>query len=356
MFFNSFVNFIHPDKRKLLYSLYFKSRYLVVYIFIGIISIIFELQIRSFLIKIGIDEFKSSIISLPISIIIAFLLNIRFNFKIQKKKIKQSFFYFFLISTTSLIIQFILKLNFDLTGNYEIDRLLISGSCFIIFYFLHKNISFKNYVKVGVAIYANGVEDIKNIYEKIGPYPDFIHVDIVDETYLKGAPDIKSYKLEVIKALWPEKDIQVHIMSKYPSKWISEVKSYADKIFFHYEIEEDIESILKKNESLKKNFGLAVSVNTSFDDYKDIISLFDNMLFLTIKNPGYSGQQLLDKSYPIINRINDLTVNRKFELCVDGGVNYFNAKNIKSEEIVSGSFILNNKKPIETLLRMKFDT
>ena len=86
MLFNSFLKFIHPDKRKLIYSLYFKSRYLIVYIFIGIISIIFELQIRSFLIKFGINELKSSIISLPVSIIVAFLLNINFNFKIQRKK------------------------------------------------------------------------------------------------------------------------------------------------------------------------------------------------------------------------------------------------------------------------------
>mgnify|MGYP006081649985 CR=1 FL=1 len=355
MLFSSFLNFIHPDKRKLLYSLYFKSRYLIVYIFIGIISIIFELQIRSFLIKFGINELKSSIISLPVSIIVAFLLNINFNFKIQRKKIKEAFFFFFLISTTSLFIQFVLKSNFSLMGNYEIDRMLISGSCFIIFYFLHKNISFKNYVKVGVAIYANGVEDINKIYEKIGPYPDFIHVDIVDESFLENAPEIKSYKLEVIKALWPNKDIQVHIMSKHPSRWIKEVENYADKIFFHFEIDENIEDILEENKILKNNLGLAVSVNTEFQNYQKYIKLFNNMLFLAIKKPGYSGQQFLEKSYSAIDEINKLTANRKFELSVDGGVNYFNAKNIKSDEIVSGSFILNNKKPIETLLKMKFE-
>jgi len=353
---NSFLNFIQPNTKKLIYSFYFRSRYLVVYIFIGIISIIFELQIRSFLIKFGINEFKSSIISLPISITIAFLLNIKFNFKIQRKKLKESFFFFFLISTLSLIMQFILKLNFSLTNNYEVDRMLISGCCFIIFYFLHKKISFKNYVKVGVAIYANGVEDINKIYQKIGPYPDFIHVDIVDETFKKNIPEIKSYKLEAIKALWPNKEIQVHIMSKYPSRWIQKVKLHADKIFFHYEINENIEKILDENKDLKNNLGLAVSVNTDLKDYKKYIESFDNLLFLAIKEPGYSGQQFIEKSYSDINEINKLTSNRKFELCVDGGINYFNAKNIKSDEIVSGSFILSNINPVEVLLKMKFDT
>ena len=234
--------------------------------------------------------------------------------------------------------------------------MIISGSCFIIFYFLHKKISFKDYVKVGVAIYANGVEDINKIFQKIGPYPDFIHVDIVDETFKKKVPKIKSYKLEVIKALWPNKIVQVHIMSKYPSRWIEKVRPYADKIFFHYEINENIKKILDKNKDLKHKFGLAVSVNTEFQKYKNYIKLFDNMLFLAIKEPGYSGQQFIEKSYSDINNINKITSNRKFELCVDGGVNYFNAKNIKSDEIVSGSFILNSPKPSQTLLRMKFDT
>jgi ribulose-phosphate 3-epimerase len=356
MFYSNYLNFLHPNIKKLIHSFYYRSRYLIIYILIGIISIIFELQIRSFLIKFNVNEFQSSIFSLPISITTAFLLNIKFNFKIQRKKIKESFFYFFLISTLSLIIQFVLKSNFNLTNNYDLDRMIISGSCFIIFYFLHKKFSFKDYVKVGVAIYANGVEDINKIYNKIGPYPDFIHVDIVDKTFRKKVPIIKSYKLEIIKALWPSKIIQVHIMSKYPSKWIEIVKPYADKIFFHYEIDENIKEIVKKNSNIKTKLGLAVSVNTKFKDYKNFIKLFNNLLFLTIKEPGYSGQQFQEKSYSDIRKINNLTADRKFELCVDGGVNYFNTKNIKSDEIVSGSFILNSQKPVETLLKLKFDT
>ena len=128
------------------------------------------------------------------------------------------------------------------------------------------------------------------------------------------------------------------------------------KFFFHYEINENIEKLLDENKDFKNKLGLAVSVNSELKDYKDYIKLFNNMLFLAIKEPGYSGQQFLEKSYLDINDINEMTSRRNFELTVDGGVNYFNAKNIKSDEIVSGSFILNNKNPIETLLKMKFDT
>ena len=57
---------------------------------------------------------------------------------------------------------------------------------------------------------------IKKIYEKIGPYPDFIHVDIIDNTMNEKAADTKLSKLEVVKAYWPNHSIETHIMSKNP--------------------------------------------------------------------------------------------------------------------------------------------
>ena len=97
-----------------------------------------------------------------------------------------------------------------------------------------------------MAIYANGLEEVNKIYNKIGKYPDFIHVDIVDETYLTNYPKPKTHKLEVIKAYWPNHKIHVHIMSKYPSRYIDEAIKYCDYIYIHYEINENIEEILKK--------------------------------------------------------------------------------------------------------------
>ena len=85
MVYSKYLNFLHPNTKKLIHFFYYRSRYLIFYILIGVISIIFELQIRSFLIKFSIDQFQSSIISLVVSITAAFFLNIKFNFKIQKK-------------------------------------------------------------------------------------------------------------------------------------------------------------------------------------------------------------------------------------------------------------------------------
>ena len=71
---------------------------------------------------------------------------------------------------------------------------------FWIAYFFHSKFSFKDFKKVGVAIYANGVEDIPQIFNEIANFPDFIHVDIVDQTVNKNSKKVLSYKTEVIKA------------------------------------------------------------------------------------------------------------------------------------------------------------
>ena len=82
--------------------------------------------------------------------------------------------------------------------SYEEGRLLISGSLFMFAYILHRRFTFRDFKRVGVAIYANGVENLTGIYERIGQYPDFIHVDIVDESFVKDAEPINYKKYEKI--------------------------------------------------------------------------------------------------------------------------------------------------------------
>ena len=59
---------------------------------------------------------------------------------------------------------------------------------------------FSRITKIGVAIYANSVENLEKIHKKVGYYPDFIHVDFVDSSMRKEVEDVKLYKLETMKA------------------------------------------------------------------------------------------------------------------------------------------------------------
>ena len=67
----------------------------------------------------------------------------------------------YLIDGESIIDTFIKFENFS----YEATRLIISGLVFIFAYLLHRKYSFKDYKKIGVAIYANSVENLEKILE-----------------------------------------------------------------------------------------------------------------------------------------------------------------------------------------------
>ena len=78
--------------------------------------------------------------------------------------------------------------------SYEKSRFIISGCLFLLGYILHRKFSFSEHKRVGIAVYANGQEDISGIHEKIGSFPDFIHVDIVDSTFASNAIEAKTYR------------------------------------------------------------------------------------------------------------------------------------------------------------------
>ena len=178
---------------------FYKKKHLIIYTIIGFLSLVLELYIRKLLNNYITSNPYLLHISLIFGILFAFYFNIKFNFNVPKIYLKKSLVYFFLISTCSYLFQYFIKNQIELRNlSFEEARVLISGTFFLIAYFFHTKFSFRDSRKVGVAIYANGYEDIKKIYNSIGPYPDFIHVDIVDKTMNENALDTNLSKLEVV--------------------------------------------------------------------------------------------------------------------------------------------------------------
>jgi ribulose-phosphate 3-epimerase len=349
-----FSNYLGTKKRNLFYKLLLKFKVFIIYVIIGSFSIVIELFFRKILILFQFEETFSTFIVLPLGIFIAFYLNLKFNFKIKKDRILISCLIFHLISLASIITQLIIKEKFLVGINYEIKRVFISGLCFIFFYFLHIKFSFKDQIKIGTAIYANGIDDIGKIYDKIEIYPDFIHIDLVDETFLDNANKIEEDQIKKTREKWINKEIHLHIMSKKPSRWIQKYIDYVDKIFFHFEIDENIDQILENHKKDGNKLGLAVHNKTNFILFEKQIEKFKNILLLAIDKPGMSGQLFNEDAYNNIDKINKLIKNKNITLCVDGGVNLQNIKKINSAEIVSGSYVLKSIDPIYAMLRLKF--
>ena len=339
--------------KKINFFLY-KKKHLIIYVVIGFLSLIFELSVRKIInIYISNNVFFLHI-SVIFGIIFAFYFNIKINFNVPKIYLKRSLFYFFLISTCSYLFQNFISNNLEMSKySFEESRLIISGSFFLVAYFFHTKFSFKDSRKVGVAIYANGYEDIPKIFNRIGPYPDFIHVDIVDKTMNKNALDTNLSKLEVVKAYWPKHKIETHIMSKDPINLIDEkIINNSDIIYIHQEIENK-EKVVKKILEKNKTPGLVLQSINNYENLEEIILNFKEILILSIKKPGVSGQEFNEDSYNLIERINLLKKRNNLNVCVDGGVKSNLINKFTSEKVVSGSDVLNSEHPVKKIMKLQ---
>lgn len=118
---------------------------------------------------------------------------------------------------------------------------------------------------MGVAIYADGVDDVQRIYNKISHVCDFVHIDIVDSTFKSDAPDVKAYKAEVVRAFWQHKPIDVHIMSTRPGKWLPDIVPYVNTIYLHLHCDENLKELLQSIKDAGCNPGLVWVVGEKFE-------------------------------------------------------------------------------------------
>lgn len=332
----------------------YKKKHLIIYIFIGFFSLIFELLIRKLIFTYyGLESYLVHF-SVFFGILFAFYFNIKLNFNVPKMYLRRSITYFFLISISSYLFQYFVRSKIDLNNfTFDQSRLIISSCFFLIAYFFHIKFSFKDSRKVGVAIYANGYEDVKKIYDKIGSYPDFIHVDIVDKTMNEKALDTNLSKLDLVKAYWSDHKIETHIMSKNPINLINEkILTNSDIIYVHAEIK-NREEVVKKILDYKKIPGIVLHSIKRYENLENVIKNFQDILILSIEKPGLSGQKFIDSTYDLIEKLNSLKNRKNLNVCVDGGVKSNLINTFISEKVVSGSDVLNSENPIKKIMKLQ---
>lgn len=293
----------------------------------------------------------ANLIGLSSGLLLAFFLNIRFNFHISPAKRKRALLYFVCISAFSFLVQLYFRNQLLEYGiSFQRSRFLISGVLFFFSYLLHRRFSFRDYKKVGVAIYADGVDDVQNIYNKISHVCDFIHIDIVDTTFKSDAIHVKAYKAEVVRAFWQKKPIDVHIMSTQPGNWLSELTPFVNTIYIHINIEEDLLTIFEKINAAGCNPGLVWTVGEPFELIQPYLVHIKHILILAIPKPGFSGQTFQMEALQMIANINELANRDEYFLCVDGGVNRSTVVYINADAVVSGSYVLNAADPVKNIM------
>ena len=186
---------------------------------------------------------------------------------------------------------------------------------------------------------------------------DMIHVDVMDGHFVPnltiGPPVIKALRKHC-KLMF-----DVHLMISPVHKYIKEYSdSGADIITFHPEATENMKDTISLIKSLNKKVGVSLNPDSEINKISNYLDGIDLVLVMSVF-PGFGGQKFIPE---VLNKIKTLKElkdknNYKFDIEVDGGVNFSNSKDILkagANILVSGTTVFkeNNgdiKKNIETL-------
>ena len=186
---------------------------------------------------------------------------------------------------------------------------------------------------------------------------DMIHVDVMDGHFVPNLTIGPS----VIKSLrnYTKLPFDVHLMIKPVHKYI---KSYAEAganiITIHPEATDNLKDSIKHIKELGKKVGVSLNPDTKTDIIKKNLPEIDLILIMSV-HPGFGGQKFIPEVLSKIEELKDIKLkeNLKFDIEVDGGIDFNNSKLVVkagANILVSGTTIFKNnngdiKKNIEIL-------
>lgn len=168
---------------------------------------------------------------------------------------------------------------------------------------------------------------------------DYIHIDVMDNKFVPNY----QFSLEEINEMLSlsTKKIDIHLMVEDPLNYINKISNNnIEYITIHYEINKNIDNIIKiiKNKGYKA--GLAIKPNTNIEEINTYINKIDMLLIMSVE-PGFGGQAFIPNTIEKINQAKK--INKDLTIEVDGGINDKTIKNINniSNIAVVGSYIIN---------------
>ena len=170
---------------------------------------------------------------------------------------------------------------------------------------------------------------------------DYIHVDFIDNNFVKGKK-IPFHKLKKISKI-SSKRLDIHLMTNKLEKYIKKFSMLnCEYITFHIEVLENVEKYINMIHSYGIKCGLAINPDTDFDKIKPYIEMIDLILVMSV-TPGYGGQQFIPTTEDKLKKIRKYITDNKIKVIVnvDGGINNttINKVNKYVEMVVSGSYI-----------------
>lgn len=191
---------------------------------------------------------------------------------------------------------------------------------------------------VSVSFLKNKLGEKQTIINIDKSNADFIHVDIMDGKFVEN----KNFTYDEIKDFFIDinKPLDIHLMVEDNLSYIKEfVKLKPAYISFHVESCENIEECIKYLHDNNIKAGIALNPETRIYNILPYLNDLDLVLVLSV-HPGYGGQEFIKDTLKKINELKALQPKYNYIINVDGGINSDTIKEVNSDMVVSGFYVV----------------
>lgn len=172
---------------------------------------------------------------------------------------------------------------------------------------------------------------------------DYLHIDVMDGKFVPNSTE--NFEAVCSKLEGNKKKLDIHLMTQDVKEYIERYKVFnPEYITFHYEVNEEIDSIINLLKEHNIKVGIAIKPSTDPSLLLPYIEKIDLVLVMTVE-PGKGGQKFMKEMDFKIKDLIDIRRNGNltFKIEVDGGINDSTIELVKDVDMaVVGSFITNS--------------
>jgi ribulose-phosphate 3-epimerase len=341
--------------RRLVTWLAWRYRYLAGFIVFGFLSIVLEVVLIGAVFPKAWPGEVTSVLAFVAGMLFAFYMNARFNFHVSHDYFLRTFFLFAAISAFSYLLNLAAAHYLVIPWtSYPVSRFFTAGCLFMVAYYLHRRITFRNITRnLGLALYVREGDELQRAYDRIGDQCDHVHFDLVDSTFDVSAAPVELGKIAAARQLWTWQPFCLHVMSKTPLRWIEQCWQSVDWIVLHVDVLDDVMEVIASCRQWGRRVGIVWHESITLAQMLPYLPHVDFVVVLGIAQPGRSGQVMTEESLQAAALLNDMASRYGYELIFDGGVTTDNVDRIPAQILVSSSHVLQAENPIHAALALR---
>ena len=141
-------------------------------------------------------------------------------------------------------------------------------------------------MKLIPVVLSENIEDYGRKIAQAESFADYVQVDFMDGKFVRSSTVSPVDVAEVKTSL----KMEAHLMVKDPISYLKPLEGTAfRRAFFHYEAVSDHHSIIRQIKDMGMQAGLAILPHTQLDEFMDLASEVDAVLFLAVDPAVYGS-------------------------------------------------------------------